>query len=135
MAFPTIFHQLEVVEEVRLMGASQEEGAAPNPAVASHPRPSQPFPMLSHKSCAVPSCPAGRETPRSPTHLMGVTSNAGTALAGVPGGALVTKPEADPCLLQREGRESSRECRTSPYYFPPQPRLGASSTAGINNRA
>lgn len=92
MAFPTVFHQLEVVEEVRLMGASQEEGAAPNPAVASHPRPSQPFPVLSHKSCAVPICPAGRETPRSPTHLMGVTSNAGTALAGSQAGLWSQNP-------------------------------------------
>lgn len=42
-------------EEVRLTGASQEEGAAPNPeaAVAPCPSPSQAFPVLSHKS--VPS--------------------------------------------------------------------------------
>lgn len=46
--------------------------------------------------------------------------------------ALVAEAEADPCLLQRDG---SRECGTSLYYFSSQPRLGASSGAGINNGA
>lgn len=106
------------------MGASQEEGAAPNRevAVAPCPDPANPFPRypinpLQSQHAHDVSSASRQRVPRVTDSSDGCHIKCWDSPERVPGGALVTEPGADLCLLQREGRESSRECRTSPYYF------------------